>query len=145
MLHGRTAAVRNLAVVSHLQDLVNFWLMQVSQRHQHNPVLHILKQRLIPQAASANNQIRALQIAMSQHCTSEKGMRAREVVYQSVERRSSIGASGGFVSDLTGSILALSAGGVSTRAVTSTGPARSGARSDRGRATALASNICDAP
>jgi hypothetical protein len=50
---------------------------------------------------------------------------------QSVERRSSMAASGGFVSDLTGSILPLSTGGV-TRAVTSTEPVCSGARSERG-------------
>jgi hypothetical protein len=67
---------------------------------------------------------------------------------QSVERRRFRAPSGlagsGFVSDLTGSILALSTGGVSTRALTSTEPVCSGARSERGRATARAINICAA-
>ena len=55
---------------------------------------------------------------------------------QSVERRNSRVLSGfagsGFASDFTGSILALSTGGVSTRADTSTEPVRSGASSERG-------------
>ena len=50
-----------------------------------------------------------------------------------------------FASDLTGSILALSTCGVSTRADTSTEPVRSGGCSERGRATARAISICAAP
>ena len=68
---------------------------------------------------------------------------------QLVERRNSKALSGfagsGFVSDFTGSILALSTGGVSARAEISTEPVRSGARSERGCTTARASNICAAP
>ena len=71
------------------------------------------------------------------------------VTDQSVERRNSRGLSGlagaGLAPDLTGSILALSTAGVSTRADTSTEPVRSGGCSARGWATARASNICAAP
>ena len=50
-----------------------------------------------------------------------------------------------FVSDLTGSIFALSTRGVSTRADTSTDPVRSGGASERGCTTARAISICAAP
>ena len=50
-----------------------------------------------------------------------------------------------FVSDLTGSILALSTRGVSTRADASTDPVRSGGASERGWTTARAISICAAP
>ena len=67
----------------------------------------------------------------------------------SVERRNSGAlsdfAGSDFVSDLTGSILAFSTWGVSTRADTSTDPVRSGGASERGWITARAISICTAP
>jgi hypothetical protein len=68
---------------------------------------------------------------------------------QSVERHSSGAlsdlAGSDLVSDLTGSIRALSTRGVSAREDTSTEPVRSGGCSERGRATARAISIWAAP
>jgi hypothetical protein len=66
-------------------------------------------------------------------------------VNQSVERRNSEVFSDFAGSGLTGSILALSTGGVSTRADTSAERVCSRGLSERGRATARAINICAAP